>query len=88
MPHLSEAERDLGRREPQVALGQLAGFIDRPRRRIDGPIGGPQFTDPVLEHGQAPVPAQAFGDHCRRHLRPLLEQFADLRLDDVDDRAL
>lgn len=61
---------------------------DCPRSRIRGPIGRPQISDPVLEHGQAAVPADPLNDHRRRHIGPLLMQFTDLRLDRVHDRAL
>lgn len=68
-PDLAEAQRDVRGREPQVALADLARLIDGPRGRIRGPTGRPQIPDPVLEHGQAAVPADPLRDHRRRHLR-------------------
>lgn len=51
-------------------------------------MGWSQISDPVLEHGQAAVPADPLNDRRRRHIGPLLERFTDLRLDRVHDRAL
>ena len=65
------AQRDPLGREPQVALRQLSWLIGRPRRRVGRQIHPTQLTHSLLEHGQAARPADALGDHRRRHVRRL-----------------
>jgi hypothetical protein len=87
-PGLAAADRQRDRREPQIELGDLAGHIRRPGRRIRRQIDRPQLGHPRLEHGHRPGPADPLGDHRGRHRRERLQQLPDPRLDLIDDRRL
>lgn len=83
---LSGAEWDVDRREPQIALDQLAREILGARGRVRRDEQRAQLSDPVLEHRQRPVPADPLRDHRRRHLRPVGEQLPNLGLHRIDHR--
>jgi len=83
---LAEPDRQLDRREPQIALRDVSGLIARARGRIGRQVCRAQLSDPLLEHRDPTGPADPLGDHRRRHPRVELELLADLRLDRVHDR--
>jgi hypothetical protein len=87
-PGLSGAEGHRGRREPQIALRELARPVLGSRHGVGRRIVRAQLPDPVLEHRQRPAPADPLRDYRRRHRRPLFEQLPNQWFDLVDDRAL
>ena len=84
---LAEPDRQLDRREPQIALGDLPGRIGRARSRIRWQIHRPQLGDPRREHPDRAGPADPLGDHRGRHPRIRLQQLPDARLDLINDRT-
>jgi len=78
--------RDRDRREPQIALSELAGGVLHPIGRVGREEQRSQLTHPVLEDGQRTRPADPLGDHRRRHSRELGQQRPDLRLDRIHER--
>ena len=86
---LAVADGDVDVGLPQVELGQLARAIVRcaGRGRAAGTAARSSATRSRSTRIES-LPADALGDHRRRHVRELPQQLADLRLDRVDDRAL
>ena len=84
---LPEPDRQRDRREPQVALGDLAGHIARAARpdpAADTPAAARRTRSASTRIDR--VPADPLGDHRRRHRRIRLQQLPDPRLDRVHDR--
>ncbi len=50
--YVAESEWYIRRREPQIALGQLAGQVIGSLRRIRRRVQRPQLANPGLEHRQ------------------------------------
>jgi hypothetical protein len=80
------ADIDIGRREPQIPLGELAGAIVGPLIGVGLQEQRAQLGDALLEDGDAALPADALGDDRRGHRGTVLQQLADLRLERVDGR--
>ena len=84
MSHLAGFQGHVVRREPQVPLGQLAGKVGGPARRIGWQEQRSQLTHSLLQDRERPCPADALGDHRGRHPRCRHQQATDLRLEGVD----
>ena len=79
-------ERDLPRREPQIALRRVTGRPGQPVGRIDRPVLGTQPLHVVAEPPDRPAPAHPLGQHRRRHVRGLLQQRPHPRLEHRERR--
>ncbi len=77
---LPEPDRQRDRREPQVALGDLARRIGGARGRVRRQIHRPQLGHPSRQHPDRVGPADPLGDHRRRHRRIHPQQLPDPRL--------
>lgn len=74
-------ERDLLRREPQIALSRVPGQPDQPVRRINWPMLRPQQPHVVAEPADRPSPPNPLRDHRRGHVRRRREQLSHRRLE-------
>lgn len=62
-PRLAEPEGHVGRREPQVALGELARLILGARGWVSRLEQRPQLLNPLEEHRLPALPADPLHDH-------------------------
>jgi hypothetical protein len=83
---LPEPDRNGDRREPEIALSQLARIVGRPARRVRRQVSRPQLPHPVLQNGQPPLPPDPLRDHRRRHRRIRLQKLPDPRLERIHRR--
>jgi hypothetical protein len=83
---LPEPDRQLDRREPEIALRDLPGHIRGARCRVRRQIHRAQLGHPATQHPDRPSPADPLRDHRRRHFRPRTQELTDPRLHLVHDR--
>ena len=68
----AKAERNLDRREPQIALGLVPGPVDDPIRWIHPNTLHPNVSDPRSDHELEPPQLTPLCQRRRRHPRALL----------------